>query len=1650
MRACQFFVLIALSLSVVCICNGDLVHRYSFTNGDTTAVDSVGGQNGTLSGDAIISGNAVQLDGSGDYVNLPGGLITGFDSVTFEAWYSYTQPTTNWMRVFDFGDTNSGGNGRYYLFYTPRSGSGTARLSISNTDPGYNNEQMLDTTRPSTYTAIHIACVYDGNNNRMTMYTNGAYANSRSVTIPLSAVDNVYSYLGKSLYNDPYLAGAIDEFRIYDHALSASEVESSYDLGPEMIDYEHMASEPDPANNAISVNSSDNIEWTAPTIGPASYTVYISEDSEFASSQVINVTEASCNPELNSETTYYWRVDTNYSGQIYTGVVWQFTTCHSAINSTPAGDLDSDYQVNFQDLVILSELWLNSDNLDTFAEMASNWLYIKPAIIINEFMADNNSTLADPDTSEEEYDDWFELYNRSSIEQNIGGMYLTDDLDEATKWMIPEGVTIEPYGYLVIRADGQTDQGDLHADFKLSSDGEEIGLYDTTGTILIDSVEFGGQYADMSYGRFPDNANEWNLFVTSTPGKCNCEGYDGIIEPVKFSVDGGIFDDYSEAFNVVLSCETPDVVIRYTTDFSEPTESSSEYTGAINVSSTTCIRAAAFKAGWYAAKPVSRSYVFLDDVVEQPARPAGFPSSWGLNLVDYQVDPDVVDNAAYSGTFKDDLQTIPSVCIVIDNDELFDSSKGIYANASERGDAWERMASIEVIDPANNEYYQGNAGLRIHGGAGRSNTVAKHSFRMKFKSMYGPGKLEFPLFEDTDVEAFDQLVLRATWNYSWFGDSTACSGLGTDNAQYMREVYGHDTIRDMGGLESAARHVHVYINGLYWGLYILAERPDESFAAEHLGGDEEDYDVVKTDSQYWTGESSIELVSGDMDAWQQLFALAEEDLSVTANYEAIGQYVDIPALIDYMLMVYHTGSRDAPVLLCDDMAPRNFYAIRKKEAGEGFVFLPWDVEWSLENVNANRVNPNIYAGGYLNPGYLMTRLDDNDEFRMLLADRIHKHYFNDGALTEANTVNRYWDRSMEIDRAIVGESARWGDSRRSTPYTRNNEWVTERSRLINTYLPARDDIVLAQLVSAGYYPSVDAPVFNINGTYQNGGQILSGDTFSMTASGGTIWYTTDGSDPRTGSPVEYTGSFAITESMKIKARTLDGGTWSALNEAVYVVGEISDTLRITEMMYNPADDDAEYIELQNIGTAAINPVLVQFTNGVEFTFPSMTIPAGGYVLVVQSVTGFEAKYGSGFSGIIAGEYSGSLSNSGEQIELIDPLGETIHDFGYSDSWYDITDGYGFSLTIIDPSVSDLSVWDSKEGWRSSSIVDGSPGTDDSGQVYPAGSVVINEVMSHSNYAPNDWVELHNTTSGPIPVGGWFLSDDDTDYMKYRIADGTYIPAGGYLVLTQDDNFQNSSDTGCISPFALSKNGEDVYLVSGTGNQSSGYSLTGYIEQVEFGASDPEVTFGRFEKSSLDGGVDFVAMSSSTPETANAYPLVGPIIINEIMYNPEDGGSYDHDEYEFLELYNISGAAVDLQEYNDHLLAYFPWKFTDGIEYTFQLGVSIPAGGKIVVAKNLAAFAERHPSVSASVVFGPYDGKLSNGGENIELSKPGDEDGGVMSYIRVDSVDYSDDTPWPENADGDGFSLNQISPDTTGSNYGNDLVNWETNNPTPGS
>ena len=326
----------------------------------------------------------------------------------------------------------------------------------------------------------------------------------------------------------------------------------------------------------------------------------------------------------------YWAFKT-MKIPLFSLVLVVFFAGSAAAQLCPEGDLDGDCKVYWEDIKAFAEQWLdaggcshsgcadfdgvNGINLYDFSVLAAQWGKSGIPLVINEFMASNNSE-SDINDPQGDYDDWVEIYNFGDTAIDIGGMYLTDDLDDPTKWQIPNDVpaetTVGAYGYLLIWADGDTDDGPLHADFKLDADGEQIGLFDTDGSMLIDGITFGEQVANISYGRYPDGVDDWYTMSDPTPEAANTMGTAG---KVWFSRLSGTFTD---SFLLELSTVSDTATIYYTTNGSIPTDSSTPYTRpiTINNSQTRRIRARAYDTGLLPGPVTSHAYLPLDADVQ--------------------------------------------------------------------------------------------------------------------------------------------------------------------------------------------------------------------------------------------------------------------------------------------------------------------------------------------------------------------------------------------------------------------------------------------------------------------------------------------------------------------------------------------------------------------------------------------------------------------------------------------------------------------------------------------------------------------------------------------------------------------------------------------------------------------------------------------------------------------------------------------------------------------------------------------------------------------------------------------------------------------------------------------------------------------------
>lgn len=679
-----------------------------------------------------------------------------------------------------------------------------------------------------------------------------------------------------------------------------------------------------------------------------------------------------------------------------------------------------------------------------------------------------------------------------------------------------------PEGVVPANAEATSDRPRLEASFSESLDvtpflgelqaGENIlAIHALNESISSDEFLMRAELVEVSVAN-----GELLYFPNPTPREFNpSDGVEGFLtNEISFGTPHGFYD---EAFELTITAATPETTIRYTLDGTEPNDNSTEYTGPITIDETTTIRARAFKDGLDPSFVETSTYLFIEDIVRQTrasATEVGFPSSSSVNSqsLDFGMDPDIVNSRVWGPQMEEALKQIPSLSVVMDADDLFGSREGIFVNAGSHGREWERPASMELINPDGGDGFHVNMGIRIRGGFSRSGGNPKHAFRLFFRDEYGDAKLEYPLFGDEGAEEFDKVDLRTTQNYSW-------AFRGSSRNAFVRDVFSRDLQRDMGQPYTRSRFYHLYLNGQYFGLFQTQERAEARYAASYFGGDSDDYDVVKSAGS--SGGYQNEATDGTLEAYERLAAFFYQSGGLSDNnfddymraqgknpdgtrnpdYERL---LDVENLMDYMIITYFTSDADGPGSKFTRPRVNNYFGIFNRANPDGFKFFEHDSEHSLDTGNAAGANYNMVSpfttGGsqfrYFNPHWMHEQLARrNSEYRTQFMDRVVELTQPGGLLTPEKTLPIIDARAAQFDMAIIAESARWGDAKRNTPYTKSTWESAVRST--RSWLQQRVPTFLNQLRSVGWYPENSLPQFRVNDAPHDGNALEKSDRISF-------------------------------------------------------------------------------------------------------------------------------------------------------------------------------------------------------------------------------------------------------------------------------------------------------------------------------------------------------------------------------------------------------------------------------------------------------------------------------------------------------------------------------------------------------------------------
>jgi hypothetical protein len=437
---------------------------------------------------------------------------------------------------------------------------------------------------------------------------------------------------------------------------------------------------------------------------------------------------------------------------------------------------------------------------------------------------------------------------------------------------------------------------------------------------------------------------------------------------------------------------------------------------------------------------------------------------------------------------------------------------------------------------------------------------------------------------------------------------------------------------------------------------------------------------------------------------------------------------------------------------------------------------------------------------------------------------------------------------------------------------------------------------------------------------------------------------------------------------------------------------------ISEIMYKPAPRtdglNPEYIELYNTDPWFHDLSGYGIAGSVSYSFPTNTIiPGGGFLVIAASPAAVQAVYG--ITNLL-GPYVGTLKKSGT-IQLLDEVGAVLLTVPYSNlyPWPAAADGTGHSIVLANPTYGEAD----PRAWDISDVVEGSPGQGEAFRPSPLRSVVINEVLAHSeNPSVLQFIELYNHSTQTNDLSGCILTDDSRTN-KFVLPQGTLIGPGGFVSF-------NQAQLG----FTLNGAGGTVYFIKPDGSR--------VLDALQFQPQADGVSYGRWP----DGAADFYPLAARTPGAANSPIWLGDIVINELMYDPISG----NDDDQYVELYNKGATTINLGG----------WTFISGISYTIPQNVTLAPNGYLVIARNQTNLFGKYPNLTAANTIGNYGGKLSHKGERLALAMPqpltANGIGGATTntiYVVEDEVTYAAGGRWGQWAHGGGSSLELINPNT---------------------
>ncbi len=895
-------------------------------------------------------------------------------------------------------------------------------------------------------------------------------------------------------------------------------------------------------------------------------------------------------------------------------------------------------------------------------------------VFINEFMASNSTTITDPDFNN--YADWIEIYNAGAASVNLKNYYITDNLSQPQKYQIQGDLIINAGGYVLIWAD-DANTGN-HTNFKLSADGESIGLY-TPALQLVDSVSFGSQQTDISLGRFPDRSNDWFLFSPSTPASENLESgiFNNLSEPT-VSLQSGF---YSSSVNVSVSHSIADATIRFTHDGTIPTSTSPVYSNSLQIDSTSVFRFRAFKSGFLPSNTVTRTY-FINETTDLPV----------FSLV---TDPDNFFSDT-SGIYVIGTNGIPGNC----------SSTPRNWNQD-----WERPVRLEFFESDKSLAFSVNAGVKIFGGCSR--LYPQKSLGFYFRGQYGNSKLNYRLFDDAPIAEYNNFILRSSgqdWWRTMFRDAMAQTlieqGMKLDYQNYRPSI--------------------LFLNGQYWGIHNIREKINEHFLYYHHGIDKDNIDVVEIGK-------GVSGNNGDLVAYNQMINfLSTKNMADPVNYDSIKSIVDIDEYIDYQVAQIYSANGDWP--------GSNMKLWRERKPGSKWRWIVYDLDFTFGGNAEGLATTNTLAQAtatngpeWPNPPWstlmlrkLLNNTDFKNEFIQRMAAHINTTYEPSHVLFVIDSMANNIASEIPRHKARWPQSISYGDTWQEL-IDEMRTFAVDRPANVRGHFNAKFSISGSTSVVIGRNNPDWGKVFTAGVEIKNNGStnlFFKNIPVRIKAL------------PMPGYRfVQWQGiSTATTPEISIVLNNI-----SALT-AIFEPAELSVTAPvINEINYksSPVFNTEDWVEFYNPDSVDVNISGWKFSDGNslnQFVFPDGTIiRAQDYLVLCRDTVKFKSLYPNQTKAL--GNINFGFSSSSEHLSLLDNSDNLIDDVEYfsSGDWTSLPNGNGPTLSLINPQLDNSLA----ENWKASANLYGTPGylNDTYTKISADENLLPDEFVLYQNY-PN--------------------------------------------------------------------------------------------------------------------------------------------------------------------------------------------------------------------------------------------------------------------------------------------------------------------------